>query len=160
MTKIVQLPIITLMCILLFVDGCNRQDLADLATTLANAIAVIAGLQGKPEVGQKLKADALLISQAVRTWKPGMPAGDIVRLINNLIRDLNTLPIDDKYRPFIIMALGTAAHMIDILTQNTGRPETSVRLVQPPSTAKEFREDWNAVRAATPDVEQAPILMK
>lgn len=146
------------MSIILVVDGCNRTSLAELTTTLGNAVAIIAELQGHPETGQKLKADALIISDAIRRWKPGMPAEDIVKLVNNLIHDLNLLSINDKYRPFIILALGTAAHIIDMLTQNTGRPDTQVRLTKPPETEKEFKVDWNAIRASLPDVAQAPVL--
>lgn len=161
MTKILHVPIIALMFISVLINGCNQTQLVTLTQTLGHSVAMIADLQGQPEVAAKLRSDTEVITAAIKGWKPGMPSSDIIHKINGLIRDLNLLPINDNYRPFILFALGTAAHIIEILSQgnpNAPRPETQVRLTKPPENEKEYKVNWDAIRASTPGVEKAPVL--
>lgn len=160
MIKALHIPIAVVLCCILIV-GCNQNELANLTLTLTNAVAVVADLQGNKEIAAKLRADSTLVANAIREWRPGSSPADAIRLVNQLIQDLELLPQNDKYRPFIILALGTAAHIIERLTQgNTsyGVANTKVRITHPPNNEKEFRSNWDAIRASSEDMQQAPIL--
>lgn len=140
-----------------FIPGaCSQQEtIATLVGTLGHAIGTLVALQGNTDLGAKLQNDTNLAVTAIKAWKPGTSAGDAIRLLNQVISDIQTLKLPEKYKPFVTLALGTAASIMDILH---GTPSTDVRITVPPKNAKEFDLLWDSIRASTPQADEVPVL--
>lgn len=139
----------------------RQESLAALTATLGRAVALLATLQGDKELAERLRQHTELAVQAINNWKPGMPAADAIRAINQLIDDLKLFPADSKYKALIVLALGTAANIIDRLnSQGAGgeKPHTDVHLTDPPQNDQQFKAHWDAIRASSVGMEQVPIL--
>lgn len=146
--------------LLLGAEGCQSR-LAALTAALGHGVAALAAALGHNDWADKLRRDTDAVLAAISKWKPGMAAVDIVHLLNDLIRDITRLDVLEKFRPLVTFALGTAASIVAFLNQNSGGntpPDTPVRLTLPPYNAREFNHNWDAIRAGSPDMQQAPIL--
>lgn len=140
-------------------NGCQNA-LELLIQVLGNAVVqLITGIVS-PELAQKIRHDTEMIIALVRGWKEGQPAQEIIRSINRLIQDMQTLALPEKFKPLIDLALGTLASIIEHLMAHGGgeQPATKVRITKPPLNAKEFREEWNCIRAGSPDIHEAPVI--
>lgn len=136
--------------------GCNQQDtIAALAATLGHSVAMLVTLQGNPDLAAKLQNDTNVAVNAIRAWQPGTSAADAIRLLNIVIQDIQSLSLPEKYKPFLVLALGTAASILDILH---GNPSPETRLTKPPSNEKEYKQLWDDIRASNPQMEQIPVL--
>lgn len=146
--------------IMMGADGCQSR-LISLTRALGSAIANLAAALGHSDWADKLRHDTDVIVAAVERWKEGTSAADILRLLNDLIRDIKLLEVLEPYRPLVVFALGTAASLIDFFNRNGGgnvQPDTPIRLTLPPHDAHEFNHDWDAIRAGSPGMQKAPIL--
>lgn len=145
-----------LLLLLLSLGGCSQQDtIAALVGTLGHAIGTLVSLQGNTDLAAKLQSDTNLAVDAIKAWKPGTSAADAIRLLNTVISDIQTLQLPEKYKPFVVLALGTAASIMDILH---GTPSTDVRLTVPPKDSKQFNQLWDSIRASTPQADEVPVL--
>lgn len=141
---------------LLVFSACSQQDtIAALVATMGHAIGTLVSLQGNTDLAQKLQNDTNLAVNAIKAWQPGTSAADAIRLLNTVISDIQTLSLPDKYKPFVVLALGTAASIMDILH---GTPSTDIHLTSPPKNSKQFIRLWDDIRASTPQMEQVPVL--
>lgn len=152
-----------ILSILLVFQGCSQQaTIAALVATLGGAVSTIVSLSGNPELGEKLRHDTQLATELINGWKPGTSAADAIRALNKVIDDIQSLQVPEKYKPFITLALGTAASIIDILNSRGGgeQAHTKVRIIDPPHSSKEFKKDWDALRDSgpSPDLQQVPEL--
>lgn len=138
--------------------GCPQRDsLDDLIKTLGNAIALLASVNGNPQLAAKIRADTDSVVALIRVWKQGQDASEIIRAINVLINDIQTLPVPPNFKPLITLALGTLAAIIERLNSN-GKPSTNVRITDPPKNSDEFKRNWDAIRAGSPNMHDAPVL--
>lgn len=148
--------------VLLIFQSCSQQaTIAALVATLGGAVAMLVSLSGNSELGEKLRHDTQLASELISGWKPGASAADAIRALNKVIDDIQSLPVPEKYKPFITLALGTAASIIDILSSRGGEAaHTKVRIAEPPHSSKEFKKDWDALRDSglSSDMQQVPEL--
>lgn len=144
------------------VAGCPSKDtLAVLIATLGNAVAQIAVLTGHQEIADRLRHDTEIAATALKSWQPGMNGAEAIRAVNRVIDDLKLFPLNDKYRALIALALGTAAAIIDFINAHGGngdKPHTDVKLTDPPKNTEEFKRTWDAIRAGSVGLEQAPVL--
>lgn len=146
---------------LVAMGGCPKQTLANLTATLGNAVAVLAQVQGNTALAQQLREHTNTAVAIIQNWKEGQSAADAIRALNRIIDDLKLFPAVDRFKPLITFTLGTIANIIDLLNRGgTGgeKPHTDVRITKPPENATEFKHDWDAIRAGSPNMEQAPIL--
>lgn len=153
--------ILLISTVLMGVNGCPRKSLDELVRTLGDAVSKLAAMQGDAELAQRIKQHTDYAVGLIRMWKPGMNAVDVIRALNEIISDLEKFPQLDRFRPLIYFTLGTIANIIERLqAQGAGGepPQTRVRLTQPPTSAQEFRTDWDAIRRGSPDLQQAPVL--
>lgn len=142
-------------------SGCRNQQttLALLTQTLGNAVASLAQISGNTELADTLKKHTEIAVGIIKGWRPGMSPDEAIRAINQIIDDIKLFPAIGPYRPLITLALGTAASIIELLSRGgPERPHTDVRLTKPPHDSREFRRDWDAIRAGGPGMEKAPIL--
>jgi hypothetical protein len=99
---------------MLAVSGC-QSNLAALASTLGNAGASIAAIEGNTALATKIQTDTVAAVAAITSWKSGTNAQMALEAIQLVEDDLNLLPINSAYEPLILLALGTAASIIAIL---------------------------------------------
>jgi hypothetical protein len=145
--------------------GCVPQNtLAALVTTLGNSAASIASLEGNSALATKLQADTAAAASAVANWKSGTPAQIAIEAIQLVEDDLNLFPIGGQYEPLIVLALGTALSIIQLLNPNAVsahlEPQNGrrVQLAQAPKTAKAYAQQWNAIRSSNSSMSAAPVL--
>lgn len=137
---------------MLALEGCPSQDtLAALVTTLGNSAASIASLEGNTTLSAKLQADTAAAATAIANWKSGSPAQMAIQAINIVEDDLNLFPIAGEYEPLIVLALSTAASIIELLnpqeTRVTVKNEKGrhLQLAQAPKTVKDYKTQWNNI---------------
>lgn len=137
--------------------SCERQNtLALLTETLGNAVASLAQIAGNDQLANQLRQHTQTAVSLLRGWTPGMPPADIIRALNRIIEDLKLFPADSKYAALITFVLGTIASIIEQL--HGASPATNVRITAPPKDAEDFKHYWDAIRAGSPDMHDAPIL--
>jgi hypothetical protein len=133
---------------MLAVSGC-QSNLAALASTLGNAGASIAAIEGNTALATKIQTDTVAAVAAITSWKSGTNAQMALEAIQLVEDDLNLLPINSAYEPLILLALGTAASIIAILNPTAVSAhmpgQRTVTLSNPPKTAKAFKAQWNAI---------------
>jgi len=132
--------------------GCPQQStLAALVTTLGNAAASVASVEGNATLATKLQTDTAAASTAVLNWKSGTPATEAIEAINIVEDDLQLFPLTGPYVPLIDLALGTAESIIEILNPTATTPSTAhaqrrvVKLTFTPKNKKDFEKQWNAI---------------
>lgn len=152
---------LTLSTLLLFQSCTQQATVAALVSTLGGAVASLVSLSGNTDLANSLRHDTQLASELILGWKPGSNAADAIRALNKVIDDIQSLQLPEKYKPFITLALGTAATIIDLLSSRGGdTAHTAVRIVDPPHSSKEFRRDWDAIRDSglSSDLQSVPEL--
>ena len=144
--------------------GCVPQNtLAALVTTLGNSAASIASLEGNSTLATKLQADTAAASSAIANWKSGSPAQTAIEAIQLVEDDLDLFPIGGQYEPLIVLALGTATSIIQLLNPNAvgARPQTAsgrhVQLAQAPKTSAQYKAQWNAIADSNSSLAAARI---
>lgn len=149
----------------------KRAYLSALVETFGNAMSQLATISGAGELADRIRNHTQTAVSIIRGWHPGDSAADAIRAINRVIDDINIFPNPERWKPLITLALGTAASIIEELSRatsptadnanaaySTGGPHTNVRIVHPPRNAKEFRVDWDSIRAGSTDLREAPVL--
>lgn len=145
--------------------GCNQNTVAALVTTLGNASASIASLEGNPTLAATLQKDTAAASAAVLNWKQGAPAQDVVQALQLVQADLSLFPATSQYAPLVNLAIGTVVSIIEIVNPNAAPTMTAnaagtmrvrtVKLASPPRNSKQFAAQWNASAKLIPG---APML--
>lgn len=144
--------------------SCNPEQqntLALLTQVLGNAVADLIQIAGNPTLAATLREHTNTAVTLLRAWTPGQSVIDIIRALNRIIDDLSLFPALDKFQPLITLVLGTVAAIIEELQRigNAGdAPHTKIRITAPPKTSDEFKHDWDAIRAGSPNMHDAPIL--
>lgn len=137
--------------------GCtNQTTIAALVTTLGNASAAVASLEGNPTLAAKLQADTQAASTSILNWKTGTPSQNAVEAIGIVEDDLNLIcdsvpaPQCVAYEPLIVLALSTAQSIIAILNPAASTAQahiagrvSTVPVVGAPKTSSDFKKQWN-----------------
>lgn len=149
--------------------ACNQNTVAALVTTLGNASASIADIEGNTALAARLQTDTQAAAAAVLAWKQGTPAQNVVQALGIVQADLNLICSNGvpctNYEPLITLSLGTITSIIEIvnpgaaptMTANVAGTRRTVHLTNPPKTAKDFSKQWNAICNANPALAQAVI---
>jgi len=150
--KLKVLALVTALCISIGTIGCtNQAAISALVTTLGNATAAVATIEGATDLAAKLKVDTAAASAAVLAWKSGTPAQNIVQALDIVEADLNLFPVGGKYEALIVLAIGTAQSIIEIVNPGavpvTAKVSASrqIRLSTPPKNAAQLKKQWNAI---------------
>ncbi len=148
------------------VSGCTSQTtIAALVTTLGNASASIAQIEGNTSLANQLKADTAAASAAVLNWKKGTPAQSVVEALNLVQNDLALItgscqavpgamisPVC-QYVPLIDLAIATTTSIIQIVDPSAlpvGMHGTMAKSWKAPRDASQFKKQWNSICAANP----------
>jgi hypothetical protein len=135
-------------------------------TTLGTAASSIAALEGNTALAAKLTTDTAAAAAAVKNWKQGTPAQNAIQALNLVIDDLDLIcPAGGPCGPYaalIALALGTAESIIALLnptaqTYGTRAQVRKVNLPYYPSTAKDFKTQWNGICSTDPALASAAI---
>jgi len=148
--------------------GCtNQATISALVTTLGNAAAAIASIEGNASLAQKLQVDTAAAAQAVLNWKSGTSAQNIVQLLTIVQDDLYLFPISSQYVALINLAIGTVNSIILIVNSGNPAPQPqsdvaraprrSVVLAKTPKNAEQLKKQWNAIVAEHPELARAAI---
>lgn len=146
--------------------GCVPQNtLAALTSTFGNAAAGVAAAEGNSALAQKITSDTALAVTAIQNWKAGTVAQNVVQAIQLVEEDISAFPIGGQYEPLVILALSTAASIIELLNPNVStrvmiRKDHSrhLQLADAPKTAKDFKARWNKIRNSNSSLSGAPVL--
>lgn len=155
--------------------GCPQQTtLAALTTTLGNAAASIASLEGNPTLAAQLQTDTAAATVAIQNWKQGTPAQNVVQALQIVITDLNLvsqIPGASQYAPLIALALSTAISIIQIVDPSAvpaamakvklGGASTggvsAEAVAAAPKNKKDFLARWNGICASSPSLDKVAI---
>jgi hypothetical protein len=146
--------------------GCSSTTFADLTKTLGAAAVNIATLEGNTALSTQLTADTNAAVTAITNWKSGTPADDVIQALGIVEADLNLIPGTSQYAPLIDIAIATVQTILSMLPASTTASAAlsththfrAVHLGHPaPANAKQFREQWNSVVAANPNLAAARI---
>lgn len=157
---------VILLPMLLLMQGCTSQTtLAALTSTLGNAAASVAALEGNTAAATQLTNDTAAAVAAITNWKKGTPAQNVIQALNIVESDLNLIPGTSQYAPLIVLAISTVESIIALLPQPSpaNRPAYVLggggdyRLVSPAKNAKDFKVKWNAIVAENPKLSAAMI---
>jgi hypothetical protein len=163
------LEILMAVCVLLssiFVSGCNSNTVADLVITLGNAASSVAALEGNSSLSTKLTADVATAATDIKNWKTGSPTQEVVEALNLVQADLSLFPQTDQYAPLIALSISTVESILEIVVPNptTAFPHTNADSVArakvsapAPKTARDFKNRWNAIVAANPNLNAAKL---
>jgi hypothetical protein len=147
--------VLTAICLwacLLPSTGCNQSTISALVSTLGTAAASIATLEGQTALAAKLQTDTAAAAAIIKNWKQGTPAQNAIEAINLVIDDLNLIcpagGVCGPYAPLVLLALGTAESIIQILNPaatvyGTKMTVQKTNLGHYPATAKDFKTQWN-----------------
>ncbi|HEY4357095.1 MAG TPA: hypothetical protein VGN16_15205 [Acidobacteriaceae bacterium] len=168
--------------------GCNSNDqktAAALVQTMGTAVTSLLTLEGNAALAPRLQKDFQAASTAVANWKQGTPAQDVVEALNLLDSDLDLVPVSDKDKALIELAIGTVDEILALLpatatspaaapaavapamfVQNGARamrvewptkrpPHVRRRLVRPIWGAKDFKKQWNELITKRPELTKA-----
>jgi hypothetical protein len=146
--------------------SCQQEahDLAAELEVLGTAVSQLLRALGAEEFAMRFEANIHTSVTLLRAWKPGMSATDLLRSLNRLVDDLtgmNNSDRFDRFKALIQLALGTIRAIMDGIAAQGGTgetPHTNVKLTHPPQDAAEFKQYWNAIRAGSPNMDQAPVL--
>lgn len=161
-------PVVAILLLLILpVVGCVSQNqIAALTAILGSAAASVAQIQGNPDLAAKLKVDTDAAVKAVTEWKSGTNAEMAIEALKLVQDDLYLFPQVQPYAALITLAIGTTEGILALLPQ-TAPPTFTAHGIQnvPPSaltnpapkTAKDFKNQWNAVVAQHPELATAKI---
>lgn len=141
-----------------------QQRIEGLVFALGRGIGALAALIGDSALADKLRKDVDAVIAAIRAFKENDSPARVVHLINELIRDLKVLEsLGAKFKALIDYSLGTLAAIIEYFRGFGGgagveQPDTDIRVTEPPKTAHEFEHVWDAIRAGSVNMKEAPIL--
>jgi hypothetical protein len=178
-TKVV--PVLAVAGLLLFgTIGCdsNGQKTASiLITTACNSVSALAQLEGYSIDQVKLKADCAAASTAVLNWQAGTPAQNVLEALNLVDDDLDLIPVDNKTKALIDLAIGTVDQVITLVDPSaqpaagapvasqvafmwTAYQKTAARhhhrkLPHPVWDAKDYKKQWNALVAQQAELKKA-----
>ncbi len=150
--------------------GCDKQQTAaELVSTAGTAVSSLLVFEGNTTTAAKINADFAAASTAISGWKSGSPTQDIAELLNIVEDDLNLIPISTEDQAFIDLGIGAVDQLLALFPApaattpvtvspsvtrasyqvSTVRhvPHRRVYLAKTPKTAKEFKAQWNALRA-------------
>jgi hypothetical protein len=125
-----------------------------LTSTLGNAAASIAVIEGNTTLAAQLQTDTAAAVTAIQNWKSGTPAQNVVAALNIVIQDINLIcanGICGSYEPLIVLALGTVQSIIAIVDPGATPaeakvgPNARVHLAYYPVNAKDFKTQWNNI---------------
>ena len=137
---------------LLTAVACNQNTIAALVSTLGNASAAVAKLEGNTALAEVLTTDTAAAVSAINNWKSGGGSAQIaMQALNIVLGDLNLFPGTSQYAPLIALAVTTAEALIAILAppaQASAKAQALQRYGNAPQNAAQFRARWNAICAS------------
>jgi hypothetical protein len=148
--------------------ACSQTQIADLTNTLGTSAANIAKLEGNSTLSTKMLADTAAAVAAIDSWKSGSPATEAIEALNLVEDDLNLIPGTSQYAALVDLCIGTVESILALLPQTsttTTAPTAAaanvarrhVALANPPKTAKQFRQQWDAIVKANPALAAAKL---
>lgn len=157
--KKIAIPILILAITLTTVACVTQSVLATLITTLGNASASIAALEGSATLATTLKADTAAASSAVLNWQKGSSAVMVIEALGIVEADLNLIPYVAPYSALIDIGIATVDEIITIVT-GAAPPVPAIKRVtvmhhvkltgKTPHNRKHFVSMWNSVAASDP----------
>ena len=158
--KKIAIPILILAITLTTVACVTQSVLATLITTLGNASASIAALEGNATLATTLKADTAAASSAVLNWQKGSASTMVIEALNIVEADLNLIPYVAPYSALIDIGIATVDEIITIVTKAAPPAASSMKSITPgrhvkltgkvPHNRKHFVSTWNTVAASDP----------
>ena len=157
MTKFLPKVLPVFLCFaLVFNASCFSQStLSALVSTLGNASASIAKIEGDPSLATKLQADTAAASTAILNWKKGTDATEVLEVVNIVMDDLNLIPISDATTIALVdLALGTVESIVTIITSEAAptiaaghvlHQNRVVHLAHVPKNSSQFASQWYAL---------------
>lgn len=140
---------------LMAVSGCQN-TLTALVNELGTACAGLATLENRPATATDCQKDSAAVAIGINNWKNGGPAQEAIEAIQLVENDIGLIPdVSPQVDALILLALGTAQSIIEILDPNAATPAAlqaramasgrSVHLTNPPRSAAAFKAQWNAL---------------
>lgn len=125
--------------------ACSQDTIAQLVSTLGNASASVAKLEGDTVLADKLTTDTAAAVTAIQNWKSGgTPAQIAIQALNIVLADLNLFPGTSQYAPLIALAVTTAESIIAILSPPASAARAKLN-ANAPQNAAAFRSRWNQI---------------
>ena len=126
-TNVIKYLVVTALCLclslMLGLNACTSQTtLSALVTTLGNASAAIATLEGNAALGKQLQADTSVAAAAILAWKSGSAATEVIQALNIVQADLNLIPYIAPYSALIDIGIATVDEIITIVTGASPTP--------------------------------------
>lgn len=150
---------LTLASILILCAASCQSTIAALTATLGNASAQIAMIEGNTTLAAQLSTDTAAAVKQINAWKGGSPAHNAVLALGIVETDLSLIcPSSGAgwqascavYAPLIQLALGTTQTIIELIDPTAGLKTARVNLGGAPTTAKEFKAQWNGICGTSP----------
>lgn len=144
----------------------SQQNIAALVSIMTNAASSIASAGNNPTLAQKIKTDGDAAAAAVLNWQNGSPVQEAEQALNILLDDLSLIPGTSQYAPLVAICVSAAEAILALLPQPTQSAKTKARLgasqkaalKSAPKNAKDFKKQWNAIRAQHPEWTAIPTL--
>lgn len=161
MKRILALTSVALVAVMLI--GCPAQStIAALTSTLGNAAAGIAALEGNATLAAQLRTDTAAATVDINNWKQGNASQNVVQALNLVVDDLNLIcPSTNAscgmYAPLIILAVATAQSIIQIVAPGQALKSAKVNTDYVPTDAAKFKTEWNNIANANPQLRSAAI---
>lgn len=131
--------------------GCpSKNVIAALTTTLGNAAASVAQIEGNRQLAEQLQTDTAAAVKAISSWQNGSPAQNAIQALDIVRDDLYLIPAANQYAPLITLAIGTVDSLLQLLPQPAGVKAQAanhprVNLPNTPKTSSEFKKQWNDI---------------
>jgi len=131
--------------ICLLCAGCPSQNqTAALVGVAGTAIASLEAIEGHTDAAAKIQTDFAAAQSAVLHWKAGTPTEDVSQALQLVESDLNLLPVSEKDRAYVELAVGTVQSVLDLFPGAVA-PHIAVAGSVAPKTVDEFKAEWNAL---------------
>ena len=161
MKRIFALTSVALVAVMLI--GCPAQStIAALTSTLGNAAAGIAALEGNATLATQLRTDTAAATVDINNWKQGNASQNVVQALNLVVDDLNLIcpPANAScgmYAPLIILAVATEQSIIQIVAPGQALKSAKVNTDYVPANSATFKTAWNNIANANPQLRSAAI---
>lgn len=165
MKKLIAVIALGLVLCLTLTSCTSQTTIAALVTTLGNASAGIASLEGNSTLATALKTDTAAASAAVLNWTKGSASTEVIEALNVVEADLNLIPYVAPYSALIDIGIATVEEIIAIIQPAAPSAPHTIILHNPytgkvPKDADHFKAVWNAAIAADKSGKLKPLEIK
>lgn len=158
-------------------DSNDQKTAAALVQVAGTAVTSLLILENDVALADILQKDFQAASVAVLNWKVGTPAQDVVQALNIVDADLDLIPVTDKDKALINLAIGTVDEIISLFPapvqtapvnnapfnpvalriayEQTATRKHHKKLDKPILSAKGFKKAWNEELKKHPELSKA-----